>query len=98
MRESDRVAESARRRVVYHGRVQGVGFRATVHGIAARFAVTGYVRNLPDRTVELVADGDEEEIDAFLESVRERFARQVTKSEVRSVERGEAFVEFSIRR
>ena len=38
-------------RVIYRGRVQGVGFRYTSASIARRFPVTGYVRNLPDGTV-----------------------------------------------
>ncbi|MBL8829940.1 MAG: acylphosphatase, partial [Planctomycetaceae bacterium] len=46
-----------RRRVLFHGRVQGVGFRVTTRSIAQRFAVTGWVRNLPDGSVELLAEG-----------------------------------------
>ena len=57
--------------VFYEGRVQGVGFRYTARRAAAGFDVAGYVRNLPDGRVELVAAGDEEEVDGFLEAVRE---------------------------
>jgi acylphosphatase len=55
----------------YEGRVQGVGFRYTARRIAAGFDVAGYVRNLADGRVELVASGDEEEVDGFLEALRE---------------------------
>ena len=41
----------------FSGHVQGVGFRYTTRSVASRFAVTGYVRNLPDGRVELVAEG-----------------------------------------
>ncbi len=57
--------------VFYEGRVQGVGFRYTARRVAAGFDVAGYVRNLPDGRVELVASGDDEEVDGFLEAVRE---------------------------
>jgi acylphosphatase len=62
-----------RRTVEYAGRVQGVGFRYTTQTIARRYEVNGYVRNLPDGRVELVAEGDSHELDAFLREIRERF-------------------------
>jgi len=57
--------------VFYEGRVQGVGFRYTARRAAAGFDVAGYVRNLPDGRVELVASGDAEEVEGFLEAVRD---------------------------
>ena len=45
-----------RRRLVYHGRVQGVGFRYTARSIARRHPVSGWVRNLPAGTVELLVE------------------------------------------
>lgn len=58
--------------VYYSGRVQGVGFRATAAGIAGRFAVAGWVRNLPDGRVELLAEGEPAAVEGFLAAVRER--------------------------
>jgi acylphosphatase len=57
--------------VFYEGRVQGVGFRYTARRVAAGFEVAGYVRNMADGRVELVASGEAEEVDGFLEAVRE---------------------------
>jgi acylphosphatase len=57
--------------VFYEGRVQGVGFRYSARRVAAGFEVAGFVRNLPDGRVELVASGDDEEVDGFLTAVRE---------------------------
>ena len=57
--------------VFYEGRVQGVGFRYTARRVAAGFDVAGYVRNLTDGRVELVASGDDEEVDGFLEALRD---------------------------
>ena len=59
------------RHVFYEGRVQGVGFRATVKGIARGYEVVGWVKNLPDGRVELQASGDTEEVEAFLEAIAE---------------------------
>jgi len=59
--------------VYYSGHVQGVGFRYTTHSIARGHKVAGYVRNLPDGRVELVAEGEPREVGAFLREIREHF-------------------------
>ena len=59
-----------RREVYYRGRVQGVGFRYTTQRIASRLAVTGYVKNLPDGRVLLVAEGQPDELDRLAATVR----------------------------
>jgi acylphosphatase len=65
------------RRVLYHGQVQGVGFRFTAHRVARNFRVGGWVRNLPDGTVELIAAGPSAEVQAFLDQVRHQMARNI---------------------
>lgn len=52
------------------GRVQGVYFRAHTHKKARALALAGWVRNLPDGRVEIVAEGVEENIASFLDWVR----------------------------
>ncbi len=49
-----------------HGVVQGVGFRRFALREAKRFGVTGWVRNLPDHTVEIEAQGDNDSINLFI--------------------------------
>ncbi|MGD0815050.1 MAG: acylphosphatase [Verrucomicrobiota bacterium] len=65
---------------IYSGHVQGIGFRYAARVLTASFEVTGTVRNLPDGRVELVAEGAREELEAFLQAVRDsdvgRFIRQ----------------------
>lgn len=63
--------------VYYAGRVQGVGFRYTATEIAGRFAVAGWVKNLPDGRVEVLAEGESAEVSAFLAAVSERFRRNI---------------------
>jgi len=57
--------------VLYSGRVQGVGFRYTVKALTTGFEVTGTVRNLADGRVELIAEGERPELDAFREAIRD---------------------------
>lgn len=58
-------------KVLYSGHVQGVGFRYTARSVAMGFEVTGAVRNLPDGRVELIAEGERAELDAFCEAIRD---------------------------
>ncbi len=81
-----------RREVFYSGRVQGVGFRWTAQHIAQGYAVTGFVTNLPDRRVQLVAEGSPDEIDRFLLAIRERMDANIKDATVTS---GPATGEFS---
>ena len=55
----------------YEGKVQGVGFRASVLSLAKGFEVTGWVKNLPDNRVELLASGERAEVEDFLQDIRE---------------------------
>jgi acylphosphatase len=56
---------------LYEGKVQGVGFRASVLTLAKGYEVTGWVRNHPDGRVEVLATGDEAEVEDFLQGIRE---------------------------
>ena len=60
--------------VIYGGSVQGVGFRFTTRRLAAGFRVGGHVQNLPDGTVEVVAEGQESEIERFLNAIEDQMA------------------------
>ncbi len=71
-----------RRRVYYSGRVQGVGFRYTAHRLAQGFAVSGFVRNLDDGRVELLAEGDPAELDRFLGAIQGRFGGSIDDIQV----------------
>jgi acylphosphatase len=71
------VNRSHRVTVRYSGHVQGVGFRYTTNSIAHSYDVTGYVRNLSDGRVELVAEGDPRAIDTFLSDVSERLGDHI---------------------
>jgi len=75
------------------GRVQGVGFRPFIYRIAVRHGLKGYVINLGDAGVEVVVEGDAQNIEAFIRSIREE-APPVSEVEEIHVKRGEATGEF----
>jgi acylphosphatase len=60
-----------RRRVVVHGRVQGVCFRGATEARAGEAGVHGWVRNRPDGTVEAVFEGAPEAVEALVAFCRE---------------------------
>ena len=68
--------------IIFTGRVQGVGFRFTTHRIAMRYDLTGFVKNLPDGSVEMVAQGTESEISASLADIQEMFAGYLVNTKV----------------
>lgn len=69
------------RRVVYFGRVQGVGFRLTASRLARSVPVTGFVRNLPDGTVELVASGGAAAVQKLFVAVDQAMAGHIDRTE-----------------
>jgi acylphosphatase len=72
--------------VVIHGRVQGVGFRASCQQQASGLGLTGWVRNRWDGAVEALLEGPAEAVDAMVRWCR----RGPPAAEVASVEIGEA--------
>jgi acylphosphatase len=64
------------KRVLYEGRVQGVGFRFSVKSITTGYDVVGCVKNLIDGRVEVEVQGEESEVTEFLEAVLESHLRR----------------------
>ena len=73
-----------RRRVYYSGRVQGVGFRFISQRLAGEFQVAGSVRNLSDGRVELIVQGDDMVVSAYLEAISRELADRIHDVQVES--------------
>jgi acylphosphatase len=91
------MSETATERVTYTGRVQGVGFRYTVRSTAKHYPIKGYVRNMPDGSVELVVQGRPEPINDLLADVARQFDGAIQHCERRQIEPAESFSSFEIR-
>jgi len=61
----------------YSGEVQGVGFRFTAQRIAEELKVTGWVKNLNDGRVEIIAEEEEENLKDFLSKISSAFSRYI---------------------
>jgi len=83
--------------VRFLGNVQGVGFRYTTCRIAAGHEVTGYVRNVPDGSVECVAEGEEAEIDAFLAALADRMGGYIHRQTQQTAPPMGRFADFGVR-
>jgi acylphosphatase len=88
------------KRLIVHfsGHVQGVGFRFTVKQIASAFAVNGFVRNLDDGRVELVTEGNDDEVNRFVQAIEQRMNGYVEQSLRTPANATGEFRQFDIRR
>jgi|HubBroStandDraft_6_1064221.scaffolds.fasta_scaffold142924_2 acylphosphatase len=86
------------RRIIFEGRVQGVGFRYTTASAARAYRINGYVRNCPDGSVELVASGHRQQVEQLLESLVKNFAGHIERQSVEELDVSEPFDGFEIRR
>jgi acylphosphatase len=85
--------------VLYSGHVQGVGFRYAVRTLAAGYEVTGAVRNLADGRVELTAEGQKRELEAFRDAIHEAgLAANIRNEEARWDDAQGGFSGFVIER
>lgn len=91
MSESSKTHEMVRHTVHFSGRVQGVGFRYTASDVARRYDVAGYVQNLADGRVRLVAEGEAGEVERFIDAVNDALSRYIRE---RTVEQAAATGEF----
>ncbi len=94
--KSKKAINVVRNRVIFTGRVQGVGFRHATKMQARSYRVYGHVRNLKDGTVELVTEGDREEVALFIASVQERMAGVIMETNTTIEVASGEFAEFNV--
>ncbi len=86
-----------RRRVVVSGVVQGVAFRDTCQSVATAYGVNGWVRNLPDGTVEAVFEGAPDAVGRLVEWTRRGPRAAVVQSVDLREEEVERLAGFEVR-
>ena len=75
----------SREHIVFYGRVQGVGFRYYAVNKANQLGLTGWVKNLPDGTVEMEVQGEEPLIDQLIIFLQNRTYIWIEKLDARSI-------------
>ena len=84
------------RRIIFQGRVQGIGFRWTTVDLSKRFDVEGTVKNLRDGTVEVIVQAQPPEVQRFVSAILNQMAGNITSHDVTECEVGGPFNGFSI--
>ena len=87
-----------RTRILYFGRVQGVGFRWNVAEIVKSFQLTGLVQNLSNGSVEVLLEGTDSEIKKASVAIDRKMKGYWTNKEIESWEAEAHFSDFSIER
>ena len=82
--------------IIFSGRVQGVGFRFTAHRMAGRHRLTGYVRNVPDGSVEMLAQGPAKDIDDCIKDIQDCLAGYVREVKINEVPPNPRHTDFKI--
>lgn len=81
---------------IFVGRVQGVGFRFTVHRIANSYALSGFVRNLPDGSVEMLVQGPPDDVDDCINQIEDSFRGYIRQTKAEDTPPDPKFRDFKI--
>ena len=84
------------RRIIFIGRVQGVGFRFTAHRMANRHQLTGFVRNLSNGAVEMLAQGPADDIDDCIQDIKEYYPGYIGEMNVEEIPPDPKHTDFRI--
>jgi acylphosphatase len=84
------------RHITFTGRVQGVGFRFTARRAAQRRQLTGFVRNMPNGSVEMLAQGNPVEIDDCIQDIKEYFSGYLKEVKIEEIPVETKYIDFQI--
>jgi acylphosphatase len=88
----------AARMVHFTGNVQGVGFRDTAVKIAHDYPVTGWVKNVSDGRVQLLAEGPADALDDFLKAIRDKWKDNIKDAKVEEQKVSGKYEKFTVER
>jgi len=84
--------------IIVHGNVQGVFFRSNTKKMAESLGLNGYAKNMPDGTVEVVAEGPEDKLKQLIEFCKNGpEAAEVSKIDVKFEKASNEFDGFEVR-
>ncbi len=82
--------------IIFTGRVQGVGFRFTARRAANRRQLTGFVRNVPNGTVEMLIQGHPDDVDDCIQDIEEYFAGYIRETKIEEIPPDPKYSDFQI--
>jgi acylphosphatase len=88
--------DQSAKHVIFTGQVQGVGFRFTAFNMANRHQLTGFVRNLPDGTVEMLIQGTSGAIDDCIRDIKEYFSGYIRETKIKEIPSNPQYKDFKI--
>jgi len=92
------MGDNARVHIIVHGVVQGVFFRSTTAEKGLSLGLTGWAKNLPDGTVEIISEGEKEKLERLVEwSKKGPPSAVVTSIDVNWEEPKNEFETFNVR-
>ena len=84
-------------KISFIGRVHGVGFRFEAQALAQKQNIPGYVKNMPDGSVELVVQSSLEQAHDLIEQLKAVFARYILNYTIDELNTQEIFTDFKIK-
>ncbi len=85
-----------KKKFIFYGRVQGIGFRFRAEMLAKKFNIFGWVENNDDGGVTLIAEGAEENIESLINNLKDYFQDNIENIK-ESIEKGEGLIDFKIK-
>lgn len=85
-----------KKKFIFYGKVQGIGFRYAVKMLAERFNIFGWVKNNDDGSVTLVTEGLEKNIENLINGLKDYFQGNIENIK-ESVEKDEGLIDFEIK-
>ena len=82
--------------IYYSGTVQGVGFRYTAQRLARELELTGWVKNLADRRVEMIVEGPQKTIEQLCKNIETHFANFIKDKQINFSPASQGFNNFRI--
>ena len=81
----------------FEGMVQGVGFRFRAYDLARRYKIKGWVANLIDGRVEIIAEADSDDLNSFLAALKSEFKPHIGDSRIEELSFSGQYKSFEIR-